>query len=102
MHRVVIGIRPRDLHHHVENAALIRGARVDANELDVSIVCHWFEDDFGGSEAGVIVHLRRYAGTPIANALDAIDRIDDRDSDRSRYATDQEPQRITSLSTPIK
>lgn len=40
-----------------------RGARFDGDRLVVSSIYDWFEADFGGSEAGVVEHLRRY-GSP--------------------------------------
>ena len=45
----------------------------------VSSIYHWFDEDFGGNDAGVIEHLRKYADTDLAADLDAIDRIDDHD-----------------------
>lgn len=52
-----------------------RGARIDGGELSVSSIYVWFEDDFGGSDEGVIAHLRHYAGPPLAAALAGIERI---------------------------
>ena len=37
--------------------------------LRVSSIYSWFREDFGGSEAGVIAHLRRYATPPLAARL---------------------------------
>lgn len=54
-----------------------RGARVEKGKLVVSSIYDWFEEDFGGSEAGVIAHLRRYATAPLAEALLTIDEIGD-------------------------
>ncbi len=53
-----------------------RGARVDDGKLRVSSIYDWFEADFGGSEAGVITHLKRYAKGELRAALDGIERID--------------------------
>ena len=54
-----------------------RGARVVDGELQVSSIYDWFEADFGGNEAGVIAHLRRYATADLRAALDGIDNIAD-------------------------
>ena len=40
-----------------------------------------YKADFGDSDAGVIRHLRQYAGTSLANALDGVARIADDDYD---------------------
>lgn len=53
-----------------------RGARIDANGLTVSSIYVWFQDDFGGSDASVIAHLRRYAGAPLKKGLTGRDSID--------------------------
>ncbi|MBM3542766.1 MAG: DUF547 domain-containing protein [Alphaproteobacteria bacterium] len=53
-----------------------RGARVDGGRLRVSSIYEWFQEDFGGSEAGVIAHLRRYAAGPLAQALAGVRGID--------------------------
>lgn len=52
-----------------------RGANVSAGQLTVSSIYAWFEDDFGGNDAGVIEHLRRYADDPLLSALEAVTRI---------------------------
>ena len=57
------------------------GARIAGNRLRVSSIYDWFEQDFGGSEATVISHLRQYAVGDLANALEAITGIDDYDYD---------------------
>ncbi len=54
-----------------------RGARIEYGKLIVSSIYVWFEEDFGGSEAGVIAHLRRYAGPELAAALAQVSRISD-------------------------
>ena len=60
-----------------------RGARVDAGRLVVSSIYVWFQEDFGGSDAGVIEHLGRYAQPPLARALTGVARIADHDYDWS-------------------
>ncbi len=58
-----------------------RGATVDNGKLRVSSIFDWFEADFGGNEAGVIAHLRQYAGPRLRNSLAGISSIDDDDYD---------------------
>lgn len=54
-----------------------RGAQVIDGELVVSSIYDWFVEDFGGNDAGVIKHLKQYAGPRLRNQLGSIDRIDD-------------------------
>ena len=60
-----------------------RGARIDKGRLTVSSIYDWFESDFGGSEAGVIEHLRKYAEPALAKQLAGVKRIADDDYDWS-------------------
>lgn len=60
-----------------------RGALVAGGKLQVSSIYAWFIDDFGGDDAGVIDHLRRYAGPALLDALQGIEQIDDDDYDWS-------------------
>jgi len=46
-----------------------RGARVEGGRLTASSIYDWFQVDFGGSEEGVLRHLRRYAEGELADAL---------------------------------
>jgi hypothetical protein len=47
-----------------------RGAAVDEKgRLVVSSIYVWFQEDFGGSEAGVIAHLRTHADEPLKSQL---------------------------------
>jgi hypothetical protein len=46
-----------------------RGAAIQDGELVVSSIYAWFQADFGGDEAGVIEHLRQYAGDDLQQAL---------------------------------
>jgi hypothetical protein len=49
-----------------------RGALVLADgRLRVSSIYAWFPEDFGGTEAGVLAHLRCHAGPALAARLDA-------------------------------
>lgn len=52
-----------------------RGALVEDGALTVSSIYRWFEEDFGGTDAGVIAHLRRYASPALARDLAGITRI---------------------------
>lgn len=63
-----------------------RGARVEGGKLRVSSIYHWYESDFGGDDAGVIAHLRRYAETPLIQALEGLSRIDSHGYDWSLNA----------------
>jgi hypothetical protein len=45
--------------------------------LRVSSLYKWYVEDFGGSDAGIVVHLRRYAAPPLAARLDGRVRIVD-------------------------
>jgi hypothetical protein len=58
-----------------------RGAQVTGGRLIVSSIYVWYEADFGGSDRGVIEHLRRYARPPLAAALAGIDHISADDYD---------------------
>lgn len=47
-----------------------RGVTVLApGNLKVSSLYKWYEEDFGGSQDGVVAHLRRYADPPLATLL---------------------------------
>jgi hypothetical protein len=52
-----------------------RGARVANGRLHVSSIYHWFQEDFGGNDAGVIEHLLQHAEPNLAAALEGVDRI---------------------------
>lgn len=58
-----------------------RGARVERGRLIVSKIYSWFQEDFGGGEAGVLAHLARYAGPGLAEGLRGRSRIDDYEYD---------------------
>lgn len=51
-----------------------RGARLVDGRLHVSSIYVWFQVDFGGSEAGVVEHLRQYAVGTLAQALRTYDK----------------------------
>ncbi len=52
-----------------------RGASIENGKLYVSSIYSWFKEDFGGSDAGVIVHLRQYADADLAADLASITEI---------------------------
>ena len=52
-----------------------RGARIEDGKLIVSSVYVWYKKDFGGSDSGVIAHLKRYAEPELAARLATIERI---------------------------
>lgn len=53
-----------------------RGVTFRAGELRVSKIYNWYRTDFGGSESGVINHLRRHAAPALSARLDAAAAID--------------------------
>ena len=54
-----------------------RGASIDNGKLIVSSIYEWFQADFGGSDSGVIAHLKRYADADLKNRLGQFNRISD-------------------------
>lgn len=54
-----------------------RGAEVVDGELVVSSVYEWFQADFGDTERGVLVHLRKYADDGLSARLAARNGYDD-------------------------
>lgn len=58
------------------------GAYLDSNaRLFASSLYDWYQEDFGGDEAGVIEHLRLYAGPELARKLEGITEVYDFDYD---------------------
>ncbi len=60
-----------------------RGATVTSGALKVSSIYKWFKVDFGGTDAGVIAHLKKYADPTMAKKLATITAIDDEGYDWS-------------------
>ena len=58
-----------------------RGARIEGGRLRVSSIYEWFKADFGGTDAGVIAHLREHATPERARALEGIARVSGHDYD---------------------
>jgi hypothetical protein len=52
-----------------------RGAVVAGRKLTVSSIYIWYAADFGGTEGGVIEHLKHYARPELAAALAGVDHI---------------------------
>ncbi len=54
-----------------------RGVQLENGKLTVASIYEWFKDDFGGDDAGVIAHVKRYAAPPLARQLGGITTIAD-------------------------
>lgn len=52
-----------------------RGVSIKDDQVTVSKIYDWFHADFGGTDAGVLTHLRRYAAPPLASTLARIGAI---------------------------
>ena len=52
-----------------------RGVLVDGGKIQASSIYEWFQADFGGSEATVLDHLRKYASPALTEQLNKIGRI---------------------------
>lgn len=53
-----------------------RGVRFENGDLVVSSIYDWFIEDFGGGNAGVLTHLKRYAAPALAEELTRHGRLD--------------------------
>lgn len=60
-----------------------RGARVTDGKLEVSSIFRWYMEDFGGTEAGVIAELRKYAAPGLRENLENIAAVASYDYDWS-------------------
>ena len=58
-----------------------RGVRIEDGELIVSSIYEWFKADFGGDDAGVIAHLKKYADKELKQQLARHDELDDHEYD---------------------
>lgn len=52
-----------------------RGAVVKGNRLSISKIYIWFKKDFGGNDAGVLAHLKRYASPKLKEKITKIGSI---------------------------
>ena len=60
-----------------------RGVEVEGEDLIVSSIYHWFQADFGGTERGVLEHLKRHADEPLRAVLMIYEGYDDHHYDWS-------------------
>ncbi|MGH8456216.1 MAG: DUF547 domain-containing protein, partial [Stenotrophobium sp.] len=54
-----------------------RAVSVQDGKLSVSSIYVWYQADFGGSDAGVITHLKQYAAPALAAQLAGVRKISD-------------------------
>ncbi len=54
-----------------------RGLSIKGGEVTASSIYDWFQKDFGGDEAGVLAHVRTYAGDALKSKLNGITAISD-------------------------
>lgn len=69
-----------------------RGVVAQGGRLNVSSIYEWFQADFGGSDAGVIAHLKQYADADLKAQLSRARRISDDDYDWSLNDVKAKPQ----------
>ncbi len=58
-----------------------RGVRFEGDDLIVSSIYSWFEEDFGGSESGVLNHMRAHAEPALRERLAGRTEYDDHSYD---------------------
>lgn len=54
-----------------------RAVRIEGSRVAVSSLFIWYQEDFGGDDAGVLAHLKSHALPPLADALAGVERIVD-------------------------
>jgi len=47
-----------------------RGVKITSKGLVVSSIFKWFKEDFGGSKANILKHIRQHANSELAAAID--------------------------------
>lgn len=52
-----------------------RGAEIEDGKLTASSIFDWYQKDFGGTEAGVLAELRKYAGAELRAGLENITAV---------------------------
>lgn len=52
-----------------------RGVDVRRGKLRVSSIFKWFKEDFGGSDQGVIAHIKKYAASQLLARMDGLTEI---------------------------
>lgn len=50
-----------------------RGVRFEEGDLVLSTIYDWFDEDFGGSEEGVLAHLKQFANPELRKRLEEFD-----------------------------
>jgi hypothetical protein len=65
----------RDYVNHPRGVAMVARS-FGADRLTASSIYDWFQADFGGSEAGVLAHLRHHATSATAPLLAGVESID--------------------------
>ena len=60
-----------------------RGASAAGGELQISSIYKWFIADFGDDDAGIIMHLKKYATSPLREQLESVSSIADDNYDWS-------------------
>jgi hypothetical protein len=53
-----------------------RGVTISGQRLKVSSIYAWFKSDFGGTDTGVIAHLKKYASPELLRQLGTVTTID--------------------------
>lgn len=53
-----------------------RGVTIESGKITASKIYSWFDDDFGGSESGVLSHLKKFAKPDLKAKLAKINAID--------------------------
>lgn len=58
-----------------------RGLSISEDEVFASSIYNWFKVDFGGNDAGIIAHMKKYAAPELKQKLDTVKAIDRFDYD---------------------
>jgi hypothetical protein len=69
-----------------------RGAKVTGRGLIVSSIFHWYKANFGGTDAGVIAHLKKFAAPALAQRLENVGEIYDHEYD---WNLNLDPSRVS-------
>ena len=70
-----------------------RGVTIEDGDIIISSIYAWFRPDFGGSDDGILDHLRRYAGPTLKSKLEGRSTIFDHHYDWGLNGTDLAPER---------
>ena len=70
-----------------------RGVTIEDGDIIISSIYSWFRPDFGGSDEGILDHLRRYAGPTLKSKLKGRSTIFDHHYDWGLNGTDLVPER---------